>query len=438
MVRLRELLDSIKRVYASTFFHSAKAYIRATEYRLEEEKMAVIIQRIVGTHHGDRFYPDIAGVAKSYNYYPVAPQKRSDGIAMAALGLGKMVVDGGNSVRFCPKYPRHLAQASSAREVMQNAQNDFFALNLHSDIPHATESAEDQLVQRYDLKDAEEDTTLYHSGSTYSAENDAIYDGLSRAGKRIVTLAPILKSEIFPLPGILDMILEVGNSGMGGPIEIEFAVNMGSGGKQRKEFGILQMRPMVLTGEIEALDVENVKSQDLIVQSDQVLGNGLTQDIYDIVMVNIDQFDRARTPEVAREITQFNSKLVGEKRPYVLFGVGRWGSMDPWLGIPVTWDQISGAAAIVEAGFKDFSVVPSQGSHFFQNLTSLRVGYFTVSDSTDQGFIDWEWLKKKPVLEEKTFTRHIRVDSPIVVRINGHQSKGIIFKPTAELSESKK
>ncbi|MGK5085418.1 PEP/pyruvate-binding domain-containing protein [Bdellovibrionota bacterium FG-1] len=433
-VRLQELLDSIKRVYASIFFLRAKDYMRATEYRPEEEKMAVVIQRIVGTPHGCRYYPDFSGVAKSHNFYPTPPQKPTDGIAMVALGLGQMVVDGGNSVRFCPRYPRHLPQFSSARETMQNAQQDFFALNVSSDIPNATKSAQDKLVQRFDLLEAEKDGPLFYSGSTYSAANDIVYDGLSRSGQRIVTLAPVLKHDIFPLPEIINQILEIGSSGMGGPVEIEFAVNMSPNTEDCKEFGILQMRPMVLSGESEALDVESVKAGEVIVESMQILGNGSIPDIYDIVLVDPETFERSVSRQVAAEITQFNVKLVGEKRPYLLIGLGRWGSLDPWLGIPITWDQISGATAIVEAGFKDISVAPSQGSHFFQNITSLRVGYFTVSDMSESGFIDWEWLKHQPVVEEKTFSRHLRLDSPITARMNGLQGKGIILKPAAELS----
>lgn len=215
---------------------------------------------------------------------------------------------------------------------------------------------------------------------------------------------------------------------MGSPIEIEFAINMKAGQNGRKEFGILQMRPMVLSGELEALDIENVKTEDLLVRSGQALGNGVISGIKDIILVNSEKFDRIHTREVAHEIAQLNRKLLNEKKPYLLIGVGRWGSLDPWLGIPVTWDQISGAAAIVEADFSDISVAPSQGSHFFQNLTSFRVGYFTVSDETKTDFVDWTWLKSRPLAEEKTFTQHLTLEVPIVIKINGHINQGIILK----------
>ena len=428
-VRLDELLHCIKGVYASTFYQKAKDYMKATSYRLEEEKMAVIVQRLVGAERNGRFYPNFAGVAKSYNFYPVPPQKSSDGIALVALGLGKQVVDGGNAVRFCPKYPKHLLQFFSTKETIKNAQQQFFALDyngrLHADISRPP----DQLVQNFDLDMAEEDQTLYHVGSTYSVENDAVYDGVSRNGKRVVTFSPILKHKVFPLADILDMLLDLGTWGMGVPVEIEFAVNMDVPSGQPKEFAMLQMRPLVISHEVDELDVENYKKEDLICQSQQVLGNGSIDDIHDIILIDIQKFDRSKSREAAQEVSALNAKLVRRQKPYVLIGVGRWGSLDHWLGIPVTWDQISGASVIVESGFKDFEVTPSQGSHFFQNLTSFKVGYFTANSSGKTGFIDWDWLLKCKAEETMKYTRHIIFEKPISVKINGHKNKGIIIKP---------
>ena len=429
-IRLKELLNSIKRVYASTFYKAAKDYMKATSYRLEEEKMAVIIQKMVGSERSDgRYYPDFSGVAKSYNFYPVPPQKSSDGIALVALGLGKTVVEGGNTVRFCPKYPRHLLQFFSAKETIRNAQQDFYALNLTGFSKDSTAHPADVYVQKYELNKAEKDETLYTVGSTYSAENDSVYDGISRSGTRVVTFAPILKHKIFPLPEILELVLDLGRWGMGAQIEIEFAVNLKTPPGVLKEFGLLQMRPMVLSSENEVLNVVDVKKDDLIVQSSQVLGNGEMHDIYDIIVVDIENFDRSKSSEAAREIGLLNSKLLNQQRPYLLIGVGRWGSLDHWLGIPVTWDQISGAHAIVESGFKDYDVTPSQGSHFFQNLTSFRVGYFTINSQSHHGFIDWEWLSGQQVTEEFKFTKHLQFENPLIVKINGHQNRGIILKP---------
>ena len=428
-IRLQELLQSIKLVYASTFMQRARDYMKATAYRLEEEKMAVIIQRMVGAERNSRFYPDFAGVARSYNFYPIPPQNATDGIVQVALGLGKTVVDGGNSVRFCPRYPRHLMQFSSVSETVRNAQQEFLALDLAEGLAPRIPHEPDIFIRKYDLTHAEQDQTLFHVGSTYSPENDSVHDGISRPGKRVVTFAPILKHKIFPLPEILELILELGTWGMGTHVEIEFAVNMKVPPGTPREFALLQIRPLVLSLEAEELNVDEIPQEELVCQSVQVLGNGVFDGIHDIVVVDIHTFDRSKSRDVAQEISQVNSRLVAEKRPYVIIGVGRWGSLDPWLGIPVTWDQISGASVIVESGFLDVHVTPSQGSHFFQNITSFRVGYFTVNTSTPSSFIDWAWLQEQPAEEELTFTRHLRFDAPITVKINGHKNKGVILKP---------
>lgn len=428
-IRLWELLNTIKCVYASTFFQGAKDYMKATTYRLEEEKMAVIIQRMVGAPRNGRFYPDFSGVAKSYNFYPVPPQKSTDGIAHVAFGLGKTVVDGGNVVRFCPKYPRHLLQFYSTNDTIRNAQQDFYALNLGGHLEDSHDLTHDSLVQRYDLSKAEQDQALYSVGSTYSAENNMVYDGISRQGRRVVTFAPILKHKIFPLPDILELILELGSWGMGTQIEIEFAVNLNTSPGMPKEFSLLQMRPMVLSSESEILQVDNIPPESILVESPQVLGNGEISNITDVIVVDIDSFDRGKSRDVAQEVGLLNTKMLNEKRQYILIGVGRWGSLDNWLGIPVTWDQISGAAAIVESGFKDFNVTPSQGSHFFQNITSFRIGYFTINPHIHQGSIDWAWLKDQPIADQYKYTKHITCNEPFIIKINGHLNKGVIIKP---------
>jgi CheY-like chemotaxis protein len=427
-IRLAELVTTIKRVYASTFYQSAKDYIKVTSYRLEEEKMAVIIQKMVGAPHENRFYPDFSGVARSYNFYPIAPQKPLDGIVSVALGLGKTIVDGGITVRFCPKYPDHLLQFFSTEETLRNNQNEFFVLDLAGQV---TESAETQdvLLKKSGLEIAENDGPLIYVGSTYSPENDAVYDGLSRSGRRVVTFAPILRNKIFPLPQIIELLLDMGSWGMGTPVELEFAVDMSTPKDRPKEFGLLQIRPLVLSREVEELNVEDIEREKLVCQSHQVLGNGVIKDIHDIIIVDIHRFDRSKSREVAREVSLFNEELISENRPYLLVGVGRWGTLDPWLGIPIKWDQISGARAIVETGFKDLDVAPSQGSHFFQNITSFMVAYFTINSKVQQGFIDWDWLLQQAPVEEKQYTRHLHFESPVVVKINGHQNKGIILKP---------
>ena len=428
-VRLYELLEAIKCVYASTFHAKAKDYMRATTYRLEEEKMAVIVQRMVGAAHENRFYPDFAGVAKSYNFYPVHPQKATDGISLVALGLGKQVVDGGIAVRFCPKYPRHLLQFYSTQETIKNAQQSFFALDLNSKINRELHETPDVYVKKYEIEVAEQDKTLFYVGSTYSSENDVVYDGVSREGTRIVTFSPILKHKVFPLAEILDTLLELGSWGMGTPIEIEFAVNTLVDKGTPKEFSMLQMRPMVIDYELEEINVNGYLPDEILCETTQVLGVGSFRNIFDIVYVDINKFDRSKSREVAIEISMINTKLVTQKRPYLLIGVGRWGSLDNWLGIPVTWDQIAGANVIVESAFKDFNVTPSQGSHFFQNITSFKVGYFTINSFSKLGTIDWDWLQNQTPIEEYNYCRHLQFDKEIPIRVSRHQNRGIILKP---------
>ncbi|MBK7631561.1 MAG: histidine kinase [Ignavibacteriales bacterium] len=428
LVRLNDLLTTIKRVYASTFYQAPKNYIKITSYRLEEEKMAVIVQKMVGSKHENRFYPHFSGVAKSYNFYPLAPQKSTDGIVSTALGLGKWVVDGGLTVRFCPKYPTDLIQFYSAKDALENSQGEFFALRL-DETNRFLETTHDTLVETFNLSVAEKDNTLNYVGATYSHDNDMIYDGLSRQGARLVTFGPILKNKIFPLSPILELLLDMGTWGMGTPVEIEFAVNLSPVNTGKKEFGVLQMRPLVVSHEYDNLIIENNSADKLICESHQVLGNGIIQDIFDVVLVDYHTFNRAKSHEVAAEVASFNSQLIAQKRPYLLIGVGRWGSLDPWLGIPVGWEQIAGARAIVETSFKDMSVEPSQGSHFFQNITSFMIGYFTVNNVSETGFVDWDWLLAQPHVDTKEFTRLIRFDKPIIIKMNGHQNKGIIMKP---------
>jgi CheY-like chemotaxis protein len=429
-MRLGQLVTAIKRVYASTFYRSARDYFKVTDYELEEEKMSVIIQKMVGMPHGTRFYPDFSGVVKSYNFYPVAPQKSTDGIASVALGLGKTIVDGGVTVRFCPKFPQHLLRSYSGRDVLRDNQSQFYALDLYA-APTDPSETSDRMVKSFKLDAAEEDGTLRHVASTYSQENDALYDGTSRQGIRIVSFAPVLRNKTIPLPNILELLMDMGSWGMGAPVEMEFATTMSVPPGQPKNFALLQLRPLGLHKETDQYDLGNFAEEDLLCQSEQVMGHGITDYIRDIVVVDADRFERAKSWDAAHEVAQFNEKLLTQKQPYLLIGVGRWGSLDPWLGIPVKWDQISGAKIIIEAGFQDMEVDPSQGSHFFHNITSFRVSYFTVNSITRNGYVDWEWLRSRPAEEEKRYVRHIRLAKPIVAKINGHQNRGIILKPEA-------
>ena len=426
-MRLSLLMEAIKRTYASTFSQHAKAYVRATPFRLEEEKMAVILQQVVGNMHGERFYPDFSGVVRSRNFYPVPPMGPEDGIAAVALGLGREVVEGGRCLTFCPSYPRQIIQFSSVKEILANSQPEFWALELNNVSPG------DPLAElretRFGLGVAEADGTLRAVASTYSPDNDAVYDGTSRPGPRIVTFAPVLKQEIFPLAPILQQLSEVGEEALGQPVEIEFAVRLASSATEPAEFGFLQIRPLVLSREEEDLRMQQVAPESLVCHSAKVLGNGRVQNLCDVIVVDLQRFERGRSQEVAQAVAHFNAVLNDANRPYLLIGVGRWGSNDPWLGIPVEWDEISGARVIVEAGFRDLRVTPSQGSHFFQNLTSFQVGYFTVNPDAGEGSVDWEWLAAQPATEEQGCVRHLRFEQPLLVVMNGKTREGMIFKP---------
>jgi CheY-like chemotaxis protein len=428
--RLDELSEAIKRVYASTFSQHAKSYVRATPYRLEEEKMAVILQQVVGTLHGQRFYPDFSGVVRSHNFYPVPPMNFDDGIAAVALGLGRTVVDGGKCLMFCPRYPKNLLQFSSVEDILANTQTEFCALELDAVPPEGPGHLREA---RFGLDVAEKDGTLHAVASTYSADNQAVYDGLSRPGARVVTFAPMLKLGMFPLAQILELLVRAGEEALGNPVEIEFAVRLPRG-EEPADFGFLQIRPLTVARDHQDLAIDDVDPAHVLCRSTKVLGNGRIENLHDIVVVDSHRFERSRSQEVAKAVAHFNASLNAENRPYLLVGVGRWGSNDPWLGIPVEWDEISGARAIVEAGFRDFRVTPSQGSHFFQNLTAFQVGYFTVNPDAGEGAVDWEWLAEQPAVGEQECVRHLHFSEPLRLVMNSKKSQGVIFKPNANLN----
>ncbi len=423
-VRLDQLKQTVKRVYASTFAEQAKAYLGITAFRLEEEKMAVMIQELVGVQHEDRFYADFAGVARSYNVYPEPGHEASDGVVAAALGMGRTVVDGSPCLRFNPKHPRQVVGFSSVEYALENSQRTFYALDLGWEAPGRPLAG----VVNHPLETAEHDGTLTFLGSTYSAENDSIVDGISRPGVRLITFAQILKHEAFPLARLISELLEKCATGTGGPVEIEFAGNLPSRGRPGR-FGFLQLRPLAMSKEREEVKIGDVADEDLLCRSNMVLGNGRVDDIQDIVMVDKETFERSRSREVALIVGRFDAILRKQGRSYLLIGVGRWGSADPHLGIPVGWNQICGAGVIVECGFRDFQVAPSQGTHFFQNLTSSNVGYLTVSSDSRDGFVDWEWLASLPAVREEECVRHIKLEKPMTVTLSGATGEGVIEKP---------
>jgi hypothetical protein len=427
-VRLDQLRAAICRVYASTFSRRTKGYLRASPYRLEEEKMAVVIQKVAGLTRGDRHYPDLAGVARSHNFYAVPPLQPGDGVAAVALGLGATVVGGETCFRFSPRHPRHVVQFSSVEDVRRNSQRLFYALRLDAGGAR-TDGGRGFELQQYGLETAERDGALAAIGSTYSPENDAVFDGIARPGVRLVSFAPVLKHGVFPLAEILNRLLEIGEQGTGGPVEIEFAADIAVPPGRPAEFAFLQLRPVAPSRELGEVDLGRVERSALLCQSDAVLGHGRLDAIRDVVAIDSHRFAAARSQEIAAEVGRLNAQLMDEGAPYLLIAVGRLGSSEPTLGVPVSWSQIAGARVIVEAGFRDFKVTPSQGSHFFQNLMTVGVGYFTVNPEAGEGFIDWGWLAAQPARSDRSGVRHVRLAAPLGVTMNGMEHRGVILKP---------
>jgi CheY-like chemotaxis protein len=424
--RLTELLTAIKLVYASTFSERAKAYLDATPQRPEKEKMAVIIQRLVGRMRNGRFYPNIAGVAQSYNYYPFGRIKSRDGAASVVLGLGRTVAEGRGGLRFCPRYPRHLPQMSSVDDILNNAQKTFDALPMSDDEPDPHLRYQ---PRQYSIGEAATDGTLDSLASTYSHENHAIYDGTARDGTPVITFAGVLKHDRFPLAQLLDVLLHIGKDSMSTPVELEFAVDLDCPPGARRSFACLQLRPLSVLRDLSRFDLKSIGRERLLCESPRALGNGRIKGIRDIVFVHPEQFQRKHSRRTATELGELNAQLRREGRPYLLIGPGRWGSADPWLGIPVNWSQIAGARIIVETGFSGTAVTPSDGSHFFHNIIAFHVGYLTTNPDRGEGFIDWPWLLEHEVVRTcDNGLRWVRLDEEIIGLIDGESRSGILVK----------
>ncbi|OFX84322.1 MAG: phosphoenolpyruvate synthase [Bacteroidetes bacterium GWF2_33_16] len=425
---IKMLSDAIKSVYASVYFKSSKAYMAATSNVIDEEKMGIVLQEVCGKQFGNKFYPTISGVARSINFYPIDPEKHEDGIANIAYGLGKQIVDGGVSLRFSPKHPKKILQLSSPEFALKDSQKTFYALDMCPTkfIPSPDDGIN---LNKYDIKDAENDSSLRFAASTYDFQNNILRDGTIYEGKRIITFANILKHETFPLAEILRTLLEIGQREMSNPIEIEFAVDLNVEKGEPVVFNFLQIRPIVDNDQITNLNLNETKKEETIIYCESALGNGRIDDIFDFVYVKPDAFKSLESDKIAIELGLLNEMFVKEKKNYVLVGPGRWGSSDPNLGIPVKWAHISQARVIVESGLENFRIDPSQGTHFFQNLTSFRVGYFTINPYLNDGFYDLEFLTNHKAYSENKYLRHIRFENPIMVQIDGKNKKGVIFKP---------
>ena len=428
--RLKRLLTAIKLVWASTFGPDPKSYFRSTVHRQEDEKMAVVIQELVGNHHSKRFYPTFSGVAQSYNFYPIGPMQPEDGLVHLALGLGKMVVEGGKVLRFCPRYPDVLPQFPTNDEWLRFSQKQFYALDMvRPDIENQIDP--DATLRLHELEQAEKDGVLRHVASTYYGPDDIIRDSLSVEGPRLVSFANIRKRRVLPLAEIASTLLEHCREALGGPIEIEFAVNMDSRLK-KPVFAVLQVRPLITKCEPGEVEIGPAHLERAWCYSKTALGNGLFEDVRDVVYVPPERFDKAKTAEIAKEIGEINKSLEAEDRKYILLGFGRWGSSDPWLGIGVTWSQISSVKLFVEVALPDFRIDPSQGTHFYQNMTSRGIGYLSVPDGKAEEWVDWKWLESIESFKETKHLRHLRFDDPIPARIDGREGAGAILKPDVE------
>ncbi|NQV02056.1 MAG: phosphoenolpyruvate synthase [Bacteroidia bacterium] len=430
-IMIEKLSDAIKSVYASTFFKDSKAYMAATLNMIDEEKMAIVLQEVTGRQYGDRFYPAISGVARSINFYPIEPEQSEDGIANIAFGLGKYIVDGGMGIRFSPRYPKKVLQLSTPELALVETQKIFYALDLNPDSFHA-DIDETINLPRLHVKDAEDNPALKLVASTYDYDSHSLRDGMISPGKRLITFSNILNHETFPLATIISEILEIGQREMKKPVEIEFAVNLDVPKGIPRLFSILQIRPIAGKDETIHLNPEKINVEDTILISTAALGNGIIKDIADIVYIKPDLFDAARTSDIANQLEQINDQFVSEQKNYILIGPGRWGSRDPWLGIPVRWPQISAARLIVESSLENYRIDPSQGTHFFQNLTSFRVGYFTINPHISEGYYGIDFLNSQPAEWENEYIRHVRFETPCEIALDGKKSYGVVFKPMSK------
>ena len=425
---LRTLSDAIKAVYASVFYRDSKAYMTATSNLIDQEKMAIVLQEVVGNRYNDRFYPTISGVARSLNFYPIGNEKAEDGIANIALGLGKYIVDGGQTLRFSPRHPHNILQMSTMDFALRETQTRFYALDLKNLADQFSVDDSFNLL-RLNLKDADADGSLKFIVSTYDPYDQVIRDGYYPGGRKILSFVNVLQHEVFPLADTLDQILHVGLDEMGRPIEIEFAVNIDPQNPGFATFYLLQVRPIVDNKEVMEEDLTLVEQEDTILTSTSVLGHGIVTDVQDIIYVKTGAFCSSNNQSIAYDIEKMNRQFTGEEKNYVLVGPGRWGSSDSWLGIPVKWPHISNARVIVECGLENYRVDPSQGTHFFQNLTSFGVGYFTINPFKGDGWFDEGYLNSLPAVEETEYLRHVRFDKPVVIKMDGKKSLGVVLKP---------
>ena len=425
---LRMLSDAIKGVYASVYFRDSKAYMQATSNVIDQEKMAVILQEVVGNQYGDRYYPSMSGVARSLNYYPLGDEKAEEGTVNLALGLGKYIVDGGMTLRFSPYHPNQVLQTSEMEIALKETQTRFYALDLKN-AGHDFSIDDGFNLLKLHVKEAENDGALRYIASTYDPYDQVIRDGLYPGGRKVITFANILQHDVFPLPRILQLVLKYGEQEMRRPVEIEFAATMSREQDKTGTFYLLQIRPIVDSKEMLDEDLNEIRDEDVILRSYNSLGHGIMNEIHDIVYVKTEGYSASNNQAIAWEIEKINRQFLNEGKNYVLVGPGRWGSSDTWLGIPVKWPHISAARVIVEAGLTNYRVDPSQGTHFFQNLTSFGVGYFTINAFMNDGVYDQDFLNAQPAVDETKFLRHVRFEKPMIVKMDGKKKLGVVLRP---------
>ncbi len=431
---LQMMAAAIKSVYASVYYKDSKAYMTATSNVIDQEKMAVILQEVVGKQYGNHYYPNISGVLRSLNYYPINDETAEEGIASLALGLGKYIVDGGQTLRVCPYHPTQVLQMSEMDIALKETQTRFYALDMeHTGTEFQVDDSFN--IKKLKVKEADADGSLRYIASTFDFSDQRIYDGYYEGGRKIISLCGVLQQEVFPLPELLQMSMKYGQEGMRRPVEIELACNINDEATRDEEgrmhvggeFYLLQIRPIVDSKQVLNEDLSKIPDEQCLLRSHNSLGHGISEDVVDVVYVKTDEnFSAQNNPYVANDIERINRKFLAEGKNYVLIGPGRWGSSDYWLGIPVKWPHISAARVIVEAGLENYRVDPSQGTHFFQNLTSFGVGYFTVNSFKNEGVYNKALLDSMPAIEETQYVRHVRFDRPLKIMMDGMKQEGLV------------
>jgi len=421
-VRFRQLAEAIKFIYASTYFKGAKGYRKTIGHKDEDEKMAVIIQELVGKRYRNRFYPEVAGVARSYNYYPLRPAKPEDGVVNLALGLGKTVVDGGISWAYSPAFPKAEPPFGSVSDMLKETQTEFWLVNM-GEPPKYDPINEGEYITQDNITAAEEDGSLQYVASTYNALAGRLSIGIGFNGPRVLTFAPLLVLKLVPFSDLMKSLQSICEQSLGTPVEIEFAMTFNP-----HRFGFLQVRAMAIPTDVVHVSEAELEGENVFVSSEGVLGNGAVENIKDVVYVKPESFDLKHTKSIVPDLESFNDKLLEAGIPYLLIVFGRLGTTDPWLGIPVQWGQICGAKVIVEATLENVRVELSQGAHYFHNMINLGIKYFSLPFNR-QYKIDWEWLKEQEIIDETHFVRHIRLEAPLNIRVDGQRSRGVICKP---------